>query len=355
MPTITIRELAALCGVAVSTVSRAMNGHPEVSEETRRRVLTMAKKYNYIANSSARSLKVHSTNVIAVLMQGELSPIFLPMISMFNEEFKEAGFSLMLTFIPDDQAEPGTVARIVRDRKISGVVFLGRYGGEGKGALSSQRLAEMGTPLVFCTTGDFSGTGAVHSSVAVDDTEGCRMATRHLLQAGHRRIVCVGAGDPGDAEQVWATRIDGFRKAVMECGEPVYSPVLHSAVPQRLYTMENGYETMKRALDDGLDVTGVVAICDAVAVGVGKALVERGMRVPDDVSIVGFDDIDIAKYLSPGLTTIAQPLREIVHETTRVLLGTIRNPDAVAERVRIPGTLQIRGSVATPAVSHLHR
>lgn len=345
----TIRELAALCGVAVSTVSRAINGHPEVSPETRRRIVEMAKKYDYVANSSAQSLKARSTNVIALLIQGGLSPIFLPMIGMFENQIAKTKFSLMLTFISDEDAEAGVIARVVRDRKISGVIFLGRYGDKAEGALSSQRLAEMGTPIVFCTTSDFSGSRTPHSSVSIDDRAASAAITALLLERGHRRIAYLGAGYPGDAEQVWALRVAGFRDAVEDFPEEAHGRVLTAAAPQRLYTMENGYETMLRALDDGLDSTAIVAICDTVAVGAIKALSERGLRVPEDVSVTGFDDIDYARYSVPGLTTVAQPLRLIVKESTRILLDIIADPDRGTEIIRLLGPIIERGSVSAPS------
>jgi len=349
MPGTTIRELAALCGVAVSTVSRAINGHPEVSPETRRRIVEMAKKHDYVANSSARSLKARSTNVIAVLVQGGLSPIFLPMIRMFEERIEKTGFSLMLTFISDEDAEAGAIARIVRDRKISGVIFLGRYGDRAEGALSSQRLAEMGTPIVFCTTSDFSGSRSPHSSVSIDDRAASAAITTLLLKRGHRRIAYLGAGGPGDAEHVWALRVTGFRDAVAAFPEHANARVLAAEVPQRLYTMENGYDTMLRALDDGLDATAIVAICDTVAVGAMKALSERGLRVPEDVSVTGFDDIDYARYSVPGLTTVSQPLEQIVKESTRILLDIIADPSRDAEIIRLLGPVVERGSVCAPS------
>jgi len=350
MPGTTIRELAALCGVAVSTVSRAINGHPEVNPETRRRIVEMAKQHDYVANASARSLKARSTDVIALLIQGGLSPIFLPMIRMFEDQIEETKFSLMLTFISDEDAEAGVIARVVRDRKISGVIFLGRYGDSAEGALSSQRLAEMGTPIVFCTTSDFSGSPSPHSSVSVDDRAASAAITTLLLERGHRRIAYLGAGDPGDAEQVWALRVTGFRDAIDSSPHATHVQVLSAAVPGRLYTMENGYETMRRALDEGLDATAVVAICDTVAVGAIKALTERGLRVPEDISVTGFDDIDYARYSVPGLTTVSQPLQRIVQESTRILLDIIADPDRDTEIIRLPGPIIERGSVcAAPA------
>jgi LacI family transcriptional regulator len=309
----------------------------------------MAQKHHYVANASARSLKARSTNVIAVLIQGGLSPIFLPMIRMFQDQIEKTEFSLMLTFISDEEAEQGFIARVVRDRKISGVIFLGRYGDESEGALSSQQLADMGTPIVFCTTSDFSGSLSPHSSVSIDDRAGSAAITTLVLERGHRRIAYLGAGDPGDAEQVWALRVAGFRDAVSAFPEHADAQVLAAAVPHRLYTMENGYETMRRALDDGFDATAIVAMCDTVAVGAIKALSERGLRVPEDVSVTGFDDIDYARYSVPGLTTVSQPLQQIVTESTRILLDIIADPDHRAEIIRLHGPVIERGSVGDPS------
>ncbi|PKQ18093.1 MAG: LacI family transcriptional regulator, partial [Actinobacteria bacterium HGW-Actinobacteria-8] len=156
-------------------------------------------------------------------------------------------------------------------------------------------------------------------------------------------------------EQVWALRVAGFRDAVKGFPEPARAQVLAAAVPQRLYTMENGYETMRRALDEGLDATAIVALCDTVAVGAIKALSERGLRVPEDVSVAGFDDIDYARYAVPGLTTVAQPLKRIVKESTRILLDTIAAPDRSAEIIRLVGPIVERGSVGAPPPERVAR
>lgn len=348
MESITIRELAALAGVAVSTASRAVNGRPEVSAETRERVLGLARKYDYVPNSSARSLKIHDNNVIAILVQGALSALFVPIIDMLNRAIKDRGYEPLLTYIPDDQADPSTVTRIVRDRKISGVVFLGRYSEVGKGALSSYRLAELGTPAVFCTTEDFSGSPAKHSSVSVDDPEWARRAVEHLIGLGHSRIACIGTGVVKDAGQAWALRARGYEEAMRAIGgfDPRY--LRTSAVPESVYSFENGYATARALIDSGLDVTAVFGICDAIAIGACKALMEAGLRVPGDVSVMGFDGLDFGRFHTPALTTIVQPLDRIVAETVDVLFAVIENPGTDAVHLRLPGLLSARESTAAP-------
>lgn len=351
---LTIRDLAALCGVAVSTASRALNGHPEVSEATRQRVLEMAKKYNFVPNSSARSLKLHTDKVIALLVQGDMSMIFLPMIDELNAAIKQRGYSLMLTFIPDDQADPSTVARIVRDRKISGVIFLGRYSEIGQGALSSYRLAELGTPTVFCTTEDFSNAPAVHSSVAADDRGDSTRVVEQLIALGHRRIACIGTGPLNDPGQAWAMRVEGYRDAMVNAGLSYAGIIKESAQPEAVYTLENGYRSASELLDAEVDFTAIFGICDSVAIGACKALTARGIRIPDDVSVAGFDDIEIARFVTPGITTVAQPLSQIVAETVRVLFETIADPGRTPEHVRIPGEPRIRESTGPVNVAVNH-
>lgn len=348
MSQITIKELAELCGVAVSTVSRAMNDRSDVNPQTRARILAAAEKYGYIPNTSARSLKISSTNTIAVIIQGETSPLLLQILSLLESSLADHGYGLILSHVSDGSAHAATIARMVNERKYSGVVFLGRYGDEmsGGGPDLGRNLAEIGVPMVFCTTADFSGSTWNHSSVSVDDRAGGYELTRYLLDAGHRRIAFVGAQEKGDRQHVWALRNAGYRDALLEAGLEVDPTLILPAAHARgIYTMESGYESTRAHLEShGVDFTAMVAVCDAVAVGAIRALHEAGLQVPRDCSVTGFDDLDIARYSTPSLTTIAQPLEDIAATTARVLLLAVDQPDSVAEQVWVRGRLVTRES-----------
>lgn len=352
MSQITIKELAEICGVAVSTVSRAMNDRSDVNPETRNRILAAAREHGYIPNTSARSLKISSTNTIAVIIQGETSPLLLQLLGLLEASLASLGYGLMLSHVSDGSAHADTVARIVNERKFSGVVFLGRYGDEthGGGPDLGRNLAQIGVPMVFCTTADFAGAPWSHSSVSVDDREGSYELTRHLIGLGHRRIGFVGGHDRGDRQHVWALRLAGYREALAEAGLNSEGLLIPAANPGALYSMENGYLSTKHYLaEHGKDFTALVSVCDAVAVGTVRALHEAGLAVPQDCSVTGFDDLDLAQFTSPTLTTISQPLEDIAATTARVLLLALDQPMASAEQIWIRGHLVPRESTAAPA------
>lgn len=344
MPEMTIKELARICGVAVSTVSRAMNDRSDVNPETRARIRAAAEQYGYVPNSSARRLKIGTTKTISVFIQGEFGQLLVEVLQQLELAFAQAGYDTTISHVADpEHANAGTVERIVREGKFGGVVFLGRYGSADREASAqlSRRLAEIDVPMVFCTTPDYSGTAALHSSVSVDDHAGARELTAHLAALGHRRIAFVGAGAEPDREHAWALRLAGYRVGLKDAGiAPDDALVVVSAVEEQAYTMRNGYESVSRWLTTApKDVTALVAVCDAAAIGASRALSEAGLSVPADVSLVGFDGLDIANYFVPRLTTIVQPVPEIAQSTARVLLATMDEPGRAIEQVWIRGRL----------------
>ncbi len=346
---ITIRELARLCGVAVSTVSRAMNDRDDVSPETKERVREAARRYGYVPNSNARALKLTDSNSVLVVIQGETGRLLIQVLQRLEAAFALAGFDTNLTHVADHDAEAATIERMVRAGRYRCVVFLGRYGTRDReeSATLSRRLAQIDVPLVFCTTSDYSITGSLHSFVSVDDRQGEADITAHLISKGHRRIAFIGAGSEIDAGHAWAQRLTGYHQALAAAGiEPDLGLIIPAAVPERLYTMENGFDAITARLTGGpLDFTAAVCVCDEVAIGVASGLREAGLNVPGDVSLVGFDGLDVSRYWSPRLTTLAQPLDEIAGATARVTLNAIRHPEASAEQLWIRGALAEGDSV----------
>lgn len=354
MTQITIRQLAEICGVAVSTVSRAMNDRSDINPETRRRILTAAADHGYVPNTSARSLKITSTNTIAVIIQGETSPLLLQILHLLEPALADHGYGLVLTHVAEGSAHAQVVSRIVTERKFDGVIFLGRYGDQtGDHSRLGESLAQVGVPMVFCTTADFSGSAWQHSSVSVDDRIGSYELTRYLIELGHTRIACVGNGLRGDGQHVWALRVAGYQQALVDAGiQPDPGLLLPAALPSNIYSITNGYESMRERMDRGpADFSAVVCICDAVAVGVMRALAESGVRVPEDCSVTGFDDLELARFVTPPLTTLAQPLEDIVSTTARAMVLALENPSAVPEQIWLRGRLVTRESTAARVAS----
>lgn len=343
MSGITIKQLAQICGVAASTVSRAMNDRADVNPETRARILAAAEKHGYVPNASARSLKISAAQAVAVIIQGEMGPLFLDLLTSLETVLSDAGYGTFLSHVPDARAHASTVERLVNDGKFSGVVFLGRYGDRAdvNASALSRELARINVPIVFCTTADFSDLPSQHSSVSVDDYAGSYALTQHLIELGHRKIAFGGAAAGRDTQHPWALRFSGYLSALRDAGVDVDPRLtIPSAKPEELYTMANGYESTRAWLAaDPPSFTAIVASCDAAAIGIGRALHEAGLRVPEDCSVTGFDGLDMARFTTPTLTTIRQPLTEIAETTVRVLLS------AISESVHSTEQIWIRGEV----------
>lgn len=355
MSEITIKELARICGVAVSTVSRAMNDRSDVNPETRARIVAAAQAHGYVPNSMARRLKIGSSDTIAVFIQGEFGQMLMETFERLEIELGKRGFDTTIAHISEQQHDHASIVeRVVRGGRFAGVVFLGRYGSADREASAqlSRRLAEIDVPMVFCTTSDYSGVEVQRSWVSVDDASGARDLTAHLIARGHRRIGFIGAGRERDHEHAWALRLSGYGAALRDAEiESDDSLIVGSAIESQVYTMRNGYESLRRWLrrdpDSAWGVTAFVAACDAVAIGAARALDEAGLSVPGDVSLVGFDGLDVAEYSRPRLTTLEQPIEAIAETTARLLVETIRSPHRHVEQVWIRGRLIERESVRT--------
>lgn len=345
MSRITIKELAEACGVAVSTVSRAMNDRSDVNPATKERILATAKELGYVPNASARSLKIASTKAIAVIIQGDTSELLVRLLGELEAQLALSGYDAFLSHVSDRKAQASTVEQIVSERKFSGVIFLGRYGDTAsKDAASlSRRLAAINVPIVFCTTADFSGSPSLHSSVSVDDFGGAAELTRYLLGQGHRRIAfatMIQDSSPTSGH-AWAQRYSGYRSALEDAGIS-HDPLLEipAVDPTQLYSMTNGYESVKSWLSQGAPkFTAIVSSCDAVALGASRALQEGGIRIPEDCSLTGFDGLGFARFAVPSLTTVLQPLDNIAAATSRVLLAAIGEPRHATEQVWIRGEM----------------
>ena len=355
MSGITITELAERCGVAVSTVSRAMNDRSGISARTRERILQVARETGYVPNTAAKNLKISSTGTVAVVFQGWTSELLNHVLDTVRDQLTEAGLDLYSVHVSDHDANTATIVRLVTERRLAGLVFLGRFGDKTLPDDPALRdyLAGVGIPVVFCTTRGLTDDADAYPSISVDDRAGAAELTRHLLSLGHRRIAFgpATAGFPLESNHVWALRYRGYRDALSHAGiVPEDGWLIPSTDPDDIYTMANGYHSVSEWLVDGAAPRGVTAIvtsCDAAGLGAMRAARDAGLRVPDDISVTGFDGLDFARYSTPSLTTVVQPTAEIARETSRYLVRAITENarDFVPPSIR--GSLLVGESTAT--------
>ena len=321
METTTIKDIARICGVGVSTVSRAINNHPDINEETKTLILNKIKEYNYIPNNSARNLKRSESNTIAVLIKGISNPFFGNMLKVLEQAIQKKKYSFLLHRVEEHEDELEVALQLEKEKRLKGIVFLGGYFSH-----SEEKLKQLTVPFILSTGGisDIIDKNK-YSYVLVDDyMESYRMVD-YLCKIGHKRIAIISA--PTEEESIGKLRLEGYMKALEDNHIPFNQDLIRNITDDKLdtFSMKYGYEVTKELISSGIDCTAIFAISDSMAVGCCKAIFEMGKRIPEDYSVAGFDGIDISYYYHPSITTIKQPVEEMAKETIRILFKMIEN------------------------------
>lgn len=340
MPEITIKDIAKQCGVGVSTVSRAINNHPDINPETKQRIMDIIKETGFVPNNSARNLKRTDAKTIAVLVKGITNPLFNDMIKVIEEETKKKSYSLVLKHVEYYEDEVDVALELVKEKRLRGIVFLGGYF-----LHSEEKLGNLNVPYIFSTIGTAvpeNMSRAQYSSVAVDDRKESYAMTDYLLKLGHKEIAIISA--ESEINSIGQLRLEGYQQALMEKKLP-YREELVRRVEDDVehFSMENGYLTTKKLIESGEKFTAVFATADILAIGACRAILEAGLRIPEDVSVVGFDGIDVGKYYHPALTTMRQPVKEMAATTMKLLFDIIAGRKSY-EHIVFPARLEVRES-----------
>lgn len=341
MAEITIKDIAKQCGVGVSTVSRAINNHPDINPETRKMVMQVIEETGFIPNNSARNLKRTDAKCIAVLIKGITNPFFSNMIRIIEDETQRNKYALVLRHVEADEDEVDVALELEKEKRLRGIVFLG-----GRFTHSEEKINKLNVPFIFSTIGvDISDRiGRVEfSNITVDDKLESGKMTEYLLDLGHRRIAFV---TERPEESIGRRRIEGYREAFVKRGLTVPEELI-CYVQDGLdhFSMENGYITTKKLLESQEKVTAVYAASDSLAIGVCRAVLEAGKRIPEDISVAGYDGIEMGEYYNPKLTTIKQPVEEMAKKTIRVLLDVIAGREE-HQQIVFPAKLVERESTA---------
>jgi LacI family transcriptional regulator, galactose operon repressor len=315
----TIYDVARLAGVSTATVSRALNGTGQISPATRKAIEEAVEKLGYRPNTIARSLVKRSTQTIAVMFPDIGDPFYPALIKGVQALADEQSYTILLCTAEGDPEREESYLNLLRAKQVDGALVDGLV-------LPRSRIAPIvdeGFPIVSLDRDiDFPSIPLVQ----VDNRLGGRLATEHLLELGHRRIAHIsGRPELRHSEE----RLSGYRDALADAGVDV-DP---SLVDAGGFTEAGGYRAMQELLERDPSFTAVFAVNDVTAVGALRAIRESGRRVPEDLSVVGFDDLWLAAYLWPPLTTVRQPLLEIGRRATEILLEVIRG-ERKSRRVR---------------------
>ncbi|SIR14798.1 LacI family DNA-binding transcriptional regulator [Pseudacidovorax sp. RU35E] len=329
----TIKDVALRAGVSVTTVSHVVNGTRTVSPEGRARVEDAIRALGYVPSAVARSLKSNSTRTVGMLIPNSSNPYFAEIVRVVEDRCFGAGYALVLCNTDDEPQRQSVYLQVLAQRRIDGLIVVSSGGDASLPAL----LAGLRMPTVLV---DREVEDPACDLVETAHMQGGLLATRHLLSLGHRRIACIG-GPAGltPSEQ----RIDGWRMALAEAGHSATSAALlwHGG-----FTPQGGYEAMHAILRTAERPSAVFVGNDLMAMGALRAAHECGLRVPDDMSLVGFDDIELSAYASPPLTTVAQPKARIGALAVDMLLERIDGRRQIGRKVLLQPELRVRDSTA---------
>lgn len=335
----TMKDVAEHAGVSPSTVSYVLNDNGSVSASRRARVLDAMRVLNYTPNESARSLKRRSASAIGLIVP-DLANQFFALVSEGVERAAAERDVLVVLCAPEATERPAFHhAKLLQSQRLDGVIYLSGAGAGGSPSLILE-LAESG-PVVLV---DERIPGFDLPAVVSNGRRGARELTTYVLEQGHRRLAIIGGPDAlWTAEQ----RLSGYREAIAACGlDPDDVPVYVGD-----YRQQSGTELAAIALQGPPEERPTVLLCanDLMAFGVLDYCRTAGIRVPEDVSITGFDDLPITSLVTPRLTTVRQPAREMGQRAAMLLFDLLSDEPSGETYEPFPATLQIRDSVVPPA------
>ena len=328
---ITIKDIARAAGVSHTTVSRALLGNPAISTQTTQLIKRLADEMGYVPSAVAQGLRAQNTHTIGIVVNSIADPFFGKIVDGVEQLACKTNYSVFISASHNNRDRELAAIETLYRRRVDAIIIASLW-------LDSDHRAELDRikiPIVYLNNqieGEFS------HSVAIDDVQGGSLATDHLLSLGHRRIGFVQAlHQPRSNRQ----RIAGYHQAHQQAGAPL-DPQLIIAPPG------NKHEELGRmALPRLLEANATAAFCynDLTAIGLITACREQGVRVPDDFSIIGYDDLDVAAYMNPALTTVSQPRVDLGHQAMQMAVDLLNGVEDIQDQV-LPGKLVVRESTA---------
>ena len=323
----TIKDIARECGCAVSTVSRALNDHPDVSNDTKEKIKAIVAQHGFVPNNNARQLKVQQSQSILILVKGAFNLFFATILEDMQSLIAAEGYSAEVHYLDEEADEMLVAQQLQRERKPLGFLFLG-----GNVEAFKQRFDTIQLPSVLATTVSDELQFPQLSCVGVDDIAAGGAAGQYLIDKGHRNIAVIGGNRA--LSYISALRYQGFCAAFEKTGAP-HPETLYQ---KSSFNMDSGYRAMQKLLERQKDITAVFCMSDITAIGAMRAIHDAGLSVPQDISVLGFDGIQLGRFCVPQLASMQQPQQDIAGKSVTLLLAQIEK-QAPAQAVILRASL----------------
>lgn len=308
----TIKDIAKECGCAIGTVSRVLNNHPDVSDKTREKVLAVVEKHGFVLNANAKQLKQQERKNLVIIVKGTSSPLLNGLLEKLQKKLEDLPYIADVVVLDEKDNEGANATRIYYEQKPIGFVFLG-----GSPARLEGEFEKINIPSVLISNQAEGINNQFLSSVSIDNHLAAKFSAECLIKNGHKKIGVIGGTFDSGVSKI---RYEGFIQAMTEANLPFDFDSFYEASK---YSFEGGAEAAKKLVEKHPDLTAIFTMSDAMAIGACRQLRDMGFKVPEDISIIGFDGINLCNYLYPRLTTIRQPEDLLIKEGLKVLLDRI--------------------------------
>lgn len=338
-----LKDIAERAGVSVMTVSKVLRDAPDISAATKARIRLLAEQMGYVPDSAAQGLRTRTTRLLGLVISSSTNPVFARMAMALEERAHELGYDIILAHTLNTPEREEACIRRLLSRRVDGLFLAPVYRLAPTAAIYDD-LQRSGTPTVIL--GHRAPFCSQFVSIETDDGSGAYAATKHLLDVGHRRVAFFS----GPSAAPWAQeRYDGYRRALREAGLEVDDRLVYVAGA----TIPDGEKAALQMLDERASVTAIQAVNDLVAIGAASVLLNQGLRIPEEMSIVGFGDILMSELFRVPLTTVHQPKFRLGLAAVDAILKLLKGEPA--ESKRLPTSLVIRASSGAPAPPRDHR
>jgi DNA-binding LacI/PurR family transcriptional regulator len=341
---ITIKDIARRTNVSHSTVSRALHDSPLISNETSRRIRRAALELGYLPSAAARTLKTNRSQALGVIIRTVDDPFFSEILQGIEQVAQANGYSLFMAASQRDHEQEQSIVQAMVERRVDGVIICSTP----VNTQLSHQIASLGVPIVVINN---QSAEEYRYSIYHDDTDGCQQLTHHLIEFGHRKIAYLGNSVSGRST---LDRLQGFQHEMDRAKIGIPVEYIHQVPGGNPADGLNGLDHFLSLTDRP---TAIVCYNDMIAIGVVKGLQQAGIRVPEEMSVTGFDNILFSAFTNPSLTTFDQPKHYIGAEAARLVLNLLKSENSASssgepEIRKLRGKLLVRNSTSIPAGLH---